>query len=59
MISNLITGDWFIIENNSMYEQEIMASCKGIPIGKAENWFEGFKEKYPEKKLQLLLVVSK
>jgi len=59
MIHDLIRGDWYVIEIIDTFKTEMITSYRNFTISDAEKNFEELKVKYPEKNLQLLLVVSR
>jgi len=59
MIADLIRGDWYIIEVISTFKTEFITEFRNFTIDRAEEEFNRLKVEYPEKKLQLLLVVSR
>jgi len=59
MIGNLIIGDWYIIDVTKHGIEEIITKFSNFPLDKAEQKFENYKIENPDRKLQLLLLISR
>jgi len=59
MLGNLIRGNWFIIEVINHFNREFVTRLDNFTIESAEKNFEEIKVEYPDKKFELLLVVSR